>query len=298
MLDIQHLTILREVARCNGVTAAAQRLNLSQSALSHAITKFEERHRIKVWEKDGRQLRFTQAGLYLLELAERILPQIDHAQRVLQDYAQGRRGALRVGMECHPCQKWLMGVTAPYLSAWPDVDFEVCTAFRFDGVIALQGYEIDVLITPDPIDHPGLLFKPVFDYELVLVVPESHPLTNKPWAEPRDLSDETLITVPVSLERLDIYSRFLVPANCRPRQRRTAETIELMLQLSAAGRGISVLPQWLLEQEGGHLPLRPVRIGPHGLNKSIHVGVRHADVNIDYVEGFLKLAAAHGEALL
>lgn len=290
MIDVQHLSILREVARTGSVTAAAERLNVSQSALSHAIAKFEERSGIKVWMKDGRSLRFTQAGNYLLSLAERLLPQLEHAQRVLSDFADGRRGALRAGMECHPCQKWLMGVTGPYLRRWPDVDFEVCTAFRFDGVAALLGHEIDLLITPDPIDQPELLFTPVFDYELVLILHEDHPLTGKPWADPHDLMAETLITVPVSLERLDIYSRFLVPANCRPHHRITAETTELMLQLSAAGRGISVLPEWLLHEEGEGLPLRALRIGPHGLHKSIHLGVRKDEERIDYIAGFLDIA--------
>lgn len=293
MIEVQHLSILREVSRTGSVTAAAERLNVSQSALSHAIAKFEERSGIKVWMKDGRSLRFTQAGNYLLGLAERLLPQLDHAQRVLSDFADGRRGALRAGMECHPCQKWLMGVTGPYLRRWPDVDFEVCTAFRFDGVAALLGHEIDLLITPDPIDQPELLFTPVFDYELVLILHEDHALAGKPWAAPHDLVPETLITVPVSLERLDVYSRFLVPANCRPHHRITAETTELMLQLSAAGRGISVLPEWLLHEEGEHLPLRAVRIGPHGLHKSIHLGVRKAEEHVDYLAGFLDIARNH-----
>jgi LysR family transcriptional regulator for metE and metH len=296
MIDLQHLSILREVARTGSVTAAAERLNVSQSALSHAIAKFEERSGTKVWLKDGRSLRFTQAGNYLLSLAERLLPQIEHAQRVLVDFADGRRGALRAGMECHPCQKWLMGVTGPYLRRWPDVDFEVCTAFRFDGIAALLGHEIDLLITPDPIDQPELLFTPVFDYELVLILHQDHPLADRPWATPQDLVSETLITVPVSLERLDVYSRFLVPANCRPHHRITAETTELMLQLTAAGRGISVLPEWLLHEEGHALPLRALRIGPHGLHKSIHLGVRKHEERIDYIAGFLEIASNHRPA--
>jgi hypothetical protein len=47
-----------------------------------------------------------------------------------------------------------MGVTKPYLLEWPDVDLELTTSFAFDGVTALAGYEIDILITPDPIRHP------------------------------------------------------------------------------------------------------------------------------------------------
>ncbi|WP_312841677.1 LysR family transcriptional regulator [Sinorhizobium psoraleae] len=175
MIDRHHLTILREVSRRGSVTAAAEKLNVSQSALSHTVAKFEERHGIKIWMKTGRGLRLTQTGEYLLSVAERVLPQMEHAERVLKDFAVGRRGALRVGMECHPCQRWLSRIATPYLTRWPDVDFDVRTAFRFDGVEALLGYEIDLLITPDPVEAPDLIFTPVFDYELVVMVHEAHP---------------------------------------------------------------------------------------------------------------------------
>lgn len=294
MLDRQQLAILLEVDRLGSVTAAAERLNVTQSALSHMIRKVEERHGIKLWTKSGRGLRFTQAGEYLLALAQRVLPQIEHAERVLTDFAQGRRGTLRVGMECHPCQKWLTRLSPHYLQAWPDVDFDVRTAFRFDGIAALLGHEIDVLITPDPIDLPELAFTPAIDYELVLVVHETHPLATRAYAEPDDLLSEELITVPVSIERLDIYTRFLVPAHCRPRAHRTAESTELMLQLVAAGRGVSVLPDWLVHEEGADLPVRAVRLGKLGISKSINLGTRRGEEAIAYIGGFLTLAQTMG----
>jgi LysR family transcriptional regulator, regulator for metE and metH len=294
MLDLQYLSIVMEVNRLGSVTAAADRLNVTQSALSHMVRKFEERHGVKLWTKNGRGLRFTHAGEYLLGLAERVLPQMEHAERTLTNFAEGRRGALRVGMECHPCQKWLTRLTPHYLAAWPDVDFDVRTAFRFDGVAALLGFEIDLLITPDPMDVSEIKFSPVIDYELVLVVHDSHPIAAREFASPQDLMSEELITVPVSKERLDIFTRFLVPAHCKPKYHRTAEQTELMLQLVAAGRGVAVLPDWLVSEEGEGLPIRTVRLGAEGISKSIHVGVRKGEEDVGYIAGFLELAQERG----
>lgn len=89
MIDRQLLLILREVDRMGSLTAAAERMGVSQPALSHTIRKFEERHGVTIWMKQGRSLRFTQAGDFLLALAQRILPQLDHAERVIGDYASG-----------------------------------------------------------------------------------------------------------------------------------------------------------------------------------------------------------------
>ncbi|SOY70348.1 LysR family transcriptional regulator [Cupriavidus taiwanensis] len=294
MLDRQHLAALVAVSRSGSVTAAAEKLNVTQSALSHMVKKLEDHHGVPIWTKSGRGLRFTQAGEYLLALAERLLPQLEHAERILADFAEGRRGALRVGMECHPCQKWLARLTPQYLAAWPDVDFDIRTSFRFDGVAALLGHEIDLLITPDPVKLPELVFTPVIDYELVLVVHASHALAAQPFIRPQDLIDETLITVPVSIERLDIYTRFLVPAHCQPRRHRTAEATDLMLQLVAAGRGVSVLPDWLVEEEGAGMPLRALRLSKRGIRKSIHLGVRRGDKDIAYIAGFVEMARHSG----
>lgn len=288
MLDRQHLSILREVDRMGSLTAAAERLNVSQSALSHTIRKLEDRYGVAMWEKYGRNLRLTDAGRYILTLAQRVLPQIERAENVLSDYRHGQRGSLKIGMECHPCHQWLMSVTKPYLMDWPDVGLELTTSFAFGGVATLAGYEIDILITPDPIEMAGVQYLPVFDYELVLAVPVDHPLALKRHAEPADLLDETLFTYPVPPERLDVFSQFLVPANCRPRHHRNIETTEMMLQLVAAGRGVSAIPDWLVRREAAALGVRAVRIGQSGILKSIHLGLREGDDTVDFIAGFLE----------
>ncbi|HWX46936.1 MAG TPA: LysR family transcriptional regulator [Roseomonas sp.] len=290
MLDLQHLSIIREVDRCGSLTAAAEKLHLSQSAVSHAIRRFEERFKVALWEKEGRGVRLTQAGSYLVALAGRVLPQIDNAERVLHEFAQGRRGALRIGMECHPCQQWLTRVVTPFLRSWPQVDLDVTTAFRFGGLAALLGHEIDLLITPDPVARPHVTYVPVFDYELLLAVSESHPLAGKTAAAPSDLTAETLITYPVPPERLDIFTKFLIPAGCLPRRHRTVETSELMLQMVAAGRGVSAIPDWLLHELPTGDSLRALRVGKAGIPKSIHLGMRSGDLAIDYIQGFLEIA--------
>lgn len=285
MIDIQPLLILREIDRTGSLTQAADQLNLTQSAVSHAIRRFEERHRVRLWEREGRKLRLTLTGEYLLGLAMRILPQLEHGAVVLEDYARGRRGAIRVGMECHPCQDWLMRVVDPFLAEWPDVDLDVTTAFQFGGLAALLSHEIDLLVTPDPVERPGLEYTPVFDYELVLAVAETHPLARKRRVEPEDLTGETLITYPVSRERLDIYTRFLVPAHVLPRRHRTVETTDLMLRLVASGRAVSATPDWLLREVKG---VTGLRLG-EGVAKSIHLG-RRAGETARYLDGFIRLA--------
>jgi LysR family transcriptional regulator for metE and metH len=295
MLERIHLAILAEVERQGSLTAAAAVLHLTQSALSHSIKKLEQQLGTDVWLREGRHLRLTQAGQYLHAVAQRVLPQLDLAEERVRQFAQGERGTLRIGMECHPCYQWLLKIVSPYLAAWPLVDVDVKQKFQFGGIGALFGFEIDLLVTPDPLNKPGLRFEPVFDYEQVLVVSKEHRLAGQEEVAPQDLLQETLITYPVPLERLDIYQLFLLPAGCAPRRHKTIETTDIMLQMVASGRGVTALPKWLVTDYAPHLQLRTLRLGPSGIQKHIYLGVREAEAGVDYLHAFIALARAGGE---
>jgi LysR family transcriptional regulator, regulator for metE and metH len=291
-LERIHLSLLREVNRRGSLTAAAKSLGLTQSALSHTVKRMEQQFGTEIWQRQGRGLRLTPAGTYLLSLAQRVLPQMDHAEHVIDQFARGERGTLRIGMECHPCYRWLLQIVAPYLRAWPDVDLDVRQKFQFGGIGALFGNEIDVLVTPDPLRRKGLRFEPVFDYEQVLVVSKEHPFAGRAYVVPSELEGETLITYPVELERLDVYSQFLLPAGSVPKRHKVIETTDIMLQMVACGRGVAALPAWLVAEYEPELGLVPVRLGRHGIAKQIFLGVRSAESEVDYIADFVRLAKA------
>ena len=263
---------------------------LSWSALSHAMKKLEQHLNTGIRLREGRSLRLTQAGQYLLVVANRVLPQLAHAEERMHQYTQGERGTLRIGMECHPCYQWLLKVVSPYLARWPDVNVDVRQKFQFGGIGALFGYEIDLLVMPDSLYKPGLRFEPVFDYEQVLVVGRWYALAALPHVEPEQLGGEVLITYPVEIERLDIYNQFLMPAGISPKRHKVIETTGILLQMVASGRGVAALPRWLVEEYASKMEVTPVRLGRRGIAKQIFLDAREADVGIDYLKAFVKLA--------
>jgi len=290
MIERSHLSILREIERNGTLTAAADRLHLTQSALTHAIKKLEQRTTVKLWNKEGRTLRLTQAGSYLLSVANRLVPQLEYADQVIERFARGEKGVIRIGMECHPCYQWLLKVVTPYIERYPEVDIDVKQQFQFGGMEALLNYDIDVLVTPDPIHQSGVTFKPVLDYQQVLVVSKQHALAKKTQVEPIDLIEEVLYSYPVDIDRLDIYSRFLNPANCRPKKHKSIEATDIMLQLVAAGRGVAALPHWLVNEYADKMAIQAVRLGKTGVSKSIYLGLRDDDQGIEYIKAFVNQA--------
>lgn len=290
MIDRGHLALLLALDEAGTLAGAAQQLHLTQSALSHSVRKLEAHYGVAIWQKSGRRLRLTQAGLYLLGVAQRVLPQLREADETLKRFAQGRRGLLRIGMECHPCYEWLTTVVAPFLQRWPDVDLDVAQRFRFNGLEALENHQVDMVITSDPLNHPEFCNAPVFDYELVLVTGLEWQGGQRDQVMPEDLRESVLFTFPVARERLDVYTRFLLPAQIEPRQQHPVEATEIMLQLVAAHRGVCTLPDWLVQRVQANYPLRSWHLGAQGVHKSLYLVFRQEDHAVDYLQDFVTLA--------
>ena len=106
----------------------------------------------------------------------------------------------------------------------------------------------------------------------------------------QDFADQTLITYPVSPERLDIYTQFLTPAGITPRRHKTIETTDIMLQMVASGRGVAALPRWLVQEYASKLDVVPVKLGRQGIAKQIYLGAREGDLDTDYLRAFIELA--------
>lgn len=290
MLERVHLEILTAIKEHGTLTKAADSLHLSQSALSHSIKKLEGQIATPIWKKEGRNLRLTAAGERIQTLANRVLPQFLHTELLLSQIAKGEMGSLRIGMECHPCYQWLLRVIQPYLEQWPDIDMDVKQEFQFGALGALLSYEIDVLITPDPLFKPKIEYIPVFDYEHRLVVSASHELAKKGFVLPEQLNEEVLFSYPVEPLRLDIFSQFLNPAKCSVKKHKYIETTEIMLQMVAAGRGVCALPGWLVDEYSKSMPIKSIRFGEKGIRKQIFVGVRKDEQHIDYLNDFIAQA--------
>lgn len=292
MLTRQHLIILRSIQDTGTLTKASTELHLTQSALTHQIKKLEAQLGTEIWRKEGRKLKFTQTGDYLLNFANRLLPQFEHAESQVKLYADGLAGSLKIGMECHPCYRWFLQLVQPYWEKRPNIDLDVKQKFQFGGLAALLNYDIDLLITPDPVLKKQLDYQAVFDYEQVLVTSSTHPLAlgKRTSVKATDLATETLITYPVQESRLDIFNQFLQPANILPKKHKHIESTDILLAMVAANKGVAALPKWLITNHPNSDLLHTLRLGSKGVFKSIHIGYRKNDTEIPHLNEFIDLA--------
>lgn len=284
MLERIHLEIIKNLKEFGSLTKAAEKLCLTQPALTHSIRKLEGILGVKLWIKNGRDLVLTQAGEYIYRKSQEILPGFTRAESELYTISQGKKGRLKVGVECHPCYKWLLGIIKGYLQEWKDVDVDVTNNFQFDGIDALVRRKIDLVITPDKREVKGLNYVPVLNFELKLVTTEG---LSGSFITPDFLRDKVIYTYPVPKDRLDVYNSFLIPGEISPKEHIEVEATELILELVATGRGVTTFPDWLIERYRGNYQLNSYSLGKGGIKKQLYMVHRDEDGAIPYLKDFI-----------
>ncbi|HDR29541.1 LysR family transcriptional regulator [Rhodovulum sp.] len=289
-LELRHLRTIKAIHDAGGLARAAERLNITQSALSHQVKGLEEQVGMELFVRRTKPLRLSAAGLRLLRAAERVLPEIAALQAEFQGLRSGRSGRLHITLECHACYDWLLPVLESFRKAWPEIDVDIRPGLSFDALPALAREEVDLVISSDPEDHANLTFAPLFDYEPVFVCAATHPLAAKPFVEAEDFRDQTLITYPVDRARLDIFTGLLRPARVEPLAVRPVELTAVILMLVASGRGVTVLPDWVMRDARGLADLAIRRVTEPGLTKRIYAATRTEDAARPYIAHFIRLA--------
>ncbi|TKA90950.1 LysR family transcriptional regulator [Halopseudomonas bauzanensis] len=290
MLELRHLRTLLTLREAGSLVEASERLHLTQSALSHQLKDLEQRLGASLFVRKTKPIRFTTAGLRLLRLGDNVLPQVRQAERDLQRLSGGQAGRLHMAIECHSCFQWLMPTIDQFRNAWPEVEVDFASGFFFAPLPALARGELDLVVTSDPQDIPGLSYVPLFTYEAMLAIGNQHRLTERNHIEPQDLAGETLICYPVERNRLDIFTQFLEPAGVEPADVRNAELTIMMMQLVASGRGVCCLPSWAITEylQRGYVSARP--LGRDGLFGTLYAAVREDMLDMSYLQDFLLTA--------
>ena len=290
MIELRHLRTLSTLRETGSLVEAAERLFLTQSALSHQLKDLEERLQCSLYERKTRPPKFTSAGRRLLQLADEVLPMVRSAERDVARLAGGEAGRLHICIECHSCFQWLLPSIDQYREAWPQVELDLTGGFNFAPLPALARGDLDLVVTSDPVELPGVRYVPLFRYEALIALSRQHPLAAKRFLVPADLADQVLITYPVERDRLDVFTHFLDPADVEPGAIRTAELTPVMVQLVASGRGVACLPNWALTEYLHSQTITAARMGKSGLWGTLFAAMREDQANAPFMLDFVATA--------
>ncbi|WP_373357087.1 LysR family transcriptional regulator [Pseudoroseicyclus sp. CXY001] len=289
-IEFRHLRTIRAIHQTGGLARAADQLGMTQSALSHQIKGIEDQAGVELFVRRSKPLRLSAAGMKLLAAAEDILPRMAALEEEFAGLVSGKAGRLHIAIECHACFEWLLPVLEAFRKTWPDVDVDIRPGLAFEALPALRREEVDLVVSSDPEVLPGVEFAPLFDYEPVFLCAAGHPLASKSFVEAEDFRGETLITYPVDRARLDIFSQLLTPAKVEPAAVRQVELTAMILLLVASGRGVAVLPDWVVRQLKGSSDLVTKPVTKGGLTRRLYAAVREEEAGLPYVAHVIRLA--------
>jgi len=289
-LELRHLRTIKAIHEAGGLARAADQLHMTQSALSHQVKGLEEQVGMELFVRRSKPLKLSSAGMRLLRLAEKVLPEVAATEEEFRALHEGKSGRLHIALECHACYDWLLPVLEEFRHAWPEVDVDIRPGLSFEALPALGREAVDLVISSDPEEIPGVQFAPLFDYAPVLVASSQNPLAEKPFVEAEDFRDQMLFTYPVERTKLDIFTELLTPARVEPRAIRQVELTAVILMLVGSNRGVAVLPDWVVRDvaDNPDYAIRPITEG--GLTRRMYAATRTEDAAKPYMAHFIRLA--------
>src|SRR6266540_3400103 len=270
MLEVRHLRTLIALAEAGTVSRAAERVHLTQSALSHQLKALESHYGLAMVKRHGQSVQLTEPGRRLVALGRTVMSEVQAAERDLAKLARKPTGTLRIALECHTCFDWLMPIMDAFRKHWPEV-------------------ELDLVSGSENKPRRGVVYHPLFRFEVLAVLPTDHRLRAKRYLGASDFAQETLITYPVPEDRIDLIRRVLKPAKVHPR-RRTTELTVAILQLVASRRGVAALPNWGIRNYLDYEYVIARRIGRNGLWSDLYGATTREMAGQPFVRDFLETA--------
>jgi LysR family transcriptional regulator for metE and metH len=288
-IELRHLKTIRAIHQAGGLARAAEMMNMTQSALSHQVAGLEAQVGMELFARRSKPMRLSAAGHRLLRAADRILPEIGALEEEFQSLRAGKTGRLHIAIQCHACFDWLFPVLEQFRHAWPEVDVDIRAGLAFDPFSALMREEVDLVISSNPEPLPGLVAHPLFDYQPTFVASALNPLAAKAMIEAEDFRDQTLITYPVSRDKLDVFTDLLTPARVEPRAQRPVELTAVILMLVGSNRGVAVLPDWVIRDVRLNADYITRPLAPGNLTRRLFACTRDEDAAKPYMAHFLRL---------
>lgn len=275
-LDLRHYETVLAIVDLGTMTAAARELHITQSALSHRLAEAEERLGVKLFDR-GRQRRLTptRAGLVIHQSAGRALAELTRTEQLLLADRRGVTSVVRIAVGNYDCYHWFPPFLAASSHKDPDIELDLVVDVDAAGEALASGV-VDLVLAPGE-PQGAVDLTPLLLDELVLVTSPDHPLAGRDHVEVSDLVDQTYLTYSPTPTPGFEYDRFIRPGEHYPSVVRVIPQTSAIVELVAAGAGVSILSRWALSPSIEAGRIAAIRCGPAGLPLTWNAVIRRAE---------------------
>jgi len=293
-LEIRHLKLVAAIAETGSVTLAGNRLHLTQSALSHQLRDAEEQLGVPLFERRNRRMALTAAGERLLQSARTVLDELARAEKEIHE-CNGNgaaKGVLRLSTECYTVYHWLPPRLKLFQHKFPAVDFQLVIEATDSPFEALLEGKLDLAIVCDPIRNRKIRYTPLFEDEVVIIVPPEHRLAGKRFVAPEEFAVENLILFPPK-EDSTMLNRFLAPAGISPRKIQEVTLTDVIIEMVRGGLGVAALAKWAVLPQLDSGALVGLSLTEQGFRRTWSAAQLREAKTPAYVEEFIRVLSEH-----
>ncbi len=284
-LEIKHLRMICAISESGNMTRAAEKLCISQSALSQQLKDIENKLGTDLFFRTRKKMILTEVGKQLQDTAVQVIDSVDQAEHTISLQTKGEKGELKVGTQCIFCYKWLPQVMRLFHAKFPNVEIEVGNSRDLNEELESKRFNLVIsgAISPSMTHSSVALFKD----QLVCVMPEDHPLAACSFVQLNDFAGNNLISHS-DKGRNRFYQQILKPKNIEPKTFMNVGAPQAILEMVAAGLGISIFPRWAVTEalKTWQIVARPIT--PKGFPLTWHaVYLTHSNIPV-YQQEFIR----------
>lgn len=290
-MEIRHLQMVKEVAATGNLTRAADRLYLTQSALSHQLKEIEGYFDTQLFIRDKKQMMLTPAGEVVLQAAETILQAVAETKAKVRCLTDKDSGVVRLCTQCYTSYYWLAGFLREFQKLYPKVEIKVeleAVTQAADNYLAAN--KIDVAITEGD-ENPKFAYTPLFHDEFVAIVPPDHPWAGRPWVETEAFADQNYVMYNIPDEESSNFQMLF--KHRRPPKVYKITLTEAILEMVKAGLGVAVLPNWVVRPYVQSGQLTTVRITKSGIQRTWYAATLKNRQVPPYITAFIEQLAGY-----
>ena len=290
-LEIRHLRLVAGIADAGTMTRAAERLHLTQSALSHQLRDIETRVGTPFFTRLGRRMIMTEAGRRVLETARRVLADVERTEVDVRRLAGHGAGTIRVCTQCNTGYHWLAPLLAIFQRKHPLVGVDIAADATASPVDALLDGRVDLAILIDPLTDARFRYRPLFLDEMVAIVAKGDPLARRRWLTAEDLAAQHLLLYTSDPDDSFVLRRLLRPAGLSPARVSFVMLTEAMIELARAGTGVGILPRWSAQRAIAGGAVVAIPLTRKGMRRQWSAATLAAQDDPPYLVDFVDLIA-------
>jgi DNA-binding transcriptional LysR family regulator len=271
-LHPDHLEAFRLVTELGSFSAAAERLGLTQPAVSLQVRQLEQRVGVRLLDRVGRRATPTAAGSEMLPHVRRIGEAMDGALSAMAAYSSGTAGRVRLGTGATACIYLLPPILRALRTRFPALEIVVSTGNTPDMLRAVENNALDVALVTLP--APGRMFQvtPIVDDPFVAVFPAAEAPAEGP-VTPAQLSQRPLVLYEPGANTRTLVDHWFRKAGHVPKPVMELGSVEAIKELVGAGLGCTILPAMSVPAKRQRAPIVPLPLSPR-LNRKLALVLR------------------------